>query len=184
MSTQTEIKKGLGIITFNAEPYFETLFKSIPDKALDEIVVVNGGSKYVKIYKRENGEKLHWIQHEENKGAAQARNDALQKLLELGCDDIFLCEDDMIFQSDKVFEEYINASRITGIEYLCFCSYGWGTGPVGARTPKLKVQYNPQLSLSLYNNMCNEFTYRSKRMLEEVGLYDTTYKYTLEHRLG
>lgn len=174
------MKIGLGITTYNSEAYFSTLFNSIPDHKVDEIVVVNGGDVYTGEYKRSNGKELHWIQHTENKGPAQSRNDAINKLVELGCDYIFLSEDDMIIKSENIFDEYIRAHKVTGLSYFCFVSYPWEAGPVGDRTPRLKVEYDEHTRIHFYKNSCNEFTFRTKKIWEKVGPYDTIFKYCFD----
>lgn len=168
-------KIGLCITTFNSQQLFEDLFYSLPDHKYDELVVVNGGKPYDKIYKRMNG-NIHWIQHNEVKNIATARNEGLVKLQELDCEHYFLFEDDVIVKSENIFDEYINASKISGLEYFCFASYAWESGSVGNRTPILKIQYNDNLFINLYTNTCNEASYRSRRVLEEVGKYDENYK--------
>ena len=35
------------------------------------------------------------------------------------------------------------------------------------------VQYSPELSLSFYGNMCNEFTYHHRTCFEKYGSYDS-----------
>lgn len=164
-------KIGVTIITYNSENYFETLFNSLPVYKDYELVVVNGGEPYSKTYKRINGE-VHWIQHPENYGSAKSRNDGLKKLYELGCDHMFLLEDDVICRSENIFDEYISASKITGLEYFHFVSYAWGVGKPGARTPKLQVRYTPSLSINFYHHQCNEMSYRTRKLYEKVGEYD------------
>lgn len=164
-------KIGLVITTFNSESYFQDLYNSIPFDRLDEVVVVNGGEPY-----KEKYNKVHWIQHSEVKFPAVARNDGLKFLLEKDMDHYFVCEDDMIFKSPDIFDRYIKASEITGLQYFIYASISWGSGPKHARTPISRIQYSPSLEISLYPNMCNEFTYNSKKLLEEVGLYCSTMK--------
>lgn len=164
-------KIGLGIITFNSENYFKKLFESLPDHKYDELVVVNGGNPYDTTYKRTYG-NMHWIQHETNLGSARSRNDALNYLYNKGCDHIFIFEDDLIVKNDDIFDEYIRVSKITGLQYLHFVSYAWNTGHPGNRTPKLDVHYDPNTTVSFHGEMCNEASYRTRKLHELVGLYD------------
>lgn len=159
-------KIGLAITTFNSESYFQDLYNTIPFDRLDEVVVVNGGEPY-----KEKYDNVHWIQHEEVKFPAVARNDGLKYLLEHDLDHYFVCEDDMIIKSPDIFDRYIEASKITGLQYFIYASISWGSGQKHARTPSTRVQYSPSFEINLYPNMCNEFTYNSKKLLEEVGLY-------------
>lgn len=168
------MKIGVVITTYNNESCFETLFNSLPDDKYDELVVVNGGKPYNTTYKRMHGE-VHWIQHEENYGPARSRNDGLKRLHELGCDYMFLIEDDMIIKSENVFDAYINAHKTTGLQYFCFVSYPWEAGPIGERTPRLKVQYTPEIQINFYKNSCNEFTFRTKSLYEKTQPYNENY---------
>lgn len=164
-------KTGLAITTFNSESYFQDLYNTIPFDRLDEVVVVNGGEPYKQKY-----ENVHWIQHSEVKFPAVARNDGLKYLIEKDLDHYFVCEDDMIFKSPDIFNRYIEASEITGLQYFIYASISWESGQKHARTPALRVQYSPDFEINLYSNMCNEFTYNSKKLLKEVGLYYSSMK--------
>lgn len=164
-------KTGLVITTFNSESYFQDLYRTIPFDRLSEVVVVNGGEPY-----KEKYENVHWIQHDTIQFPSIARNDGLKYLIEKDFDHYFVCEDDMILKSPDIFDRYIDASLNTGIQYFIYKSIGWGSGQKNARTPKLRIQYSPFLEIELYENMCNEFTYNSKKLLEEIGLFKPTMK--------
>ena len=169
------MKKGLAVVTYNSENYFKDLYDSIPFGALDEIVVINGGNPYEGAY-----DKVHWIQHTENKFPAQCRNEGLEYLMKKDCDALFICEDDMIFKKDTVFDSYVDAYKKTGLEYFCFASYAWETGPAGSRTPRLKVQYSEDFALNFYKHTCNEFTFRTRNMIVNSGIYDTNFRYLFD----
>jgi glycosyltransferase involved in cell wall biosynthesis len=163
-------KIGVGIITYNSEEYFKTLYESLPLAKIDELVVVNGGNHY-----RENY-GCHWIQHNTNCYPSVCRNDAINFLMNRDCEWIFLIEDDMIIKRPDIFDEYIKASKESGLKYLCFASIAWHSGPIGARTPRLTVNYKNDVAISFYKNMCNEFTMHHRSCFEKVGLYDTRFR--------
>ena len=169
---------GVAITTYNSEDYFSALFESLPDLNYD-LVIVNGGEPYKKEYTKKNV-RIHWIQHTENLGPARSRNDGLKKLYDLGCEYFFIIEDDMIIKSPDVFGQYIKASRRTGLQYFCFVSYPWGAGPIGNRTPSIQIRYAPDLIINFYTNSCNEFTFRTRQMLEKTGYYDEKFKYCFD----
>jgi glycosyltransferase involved in cell wall biosynthesis len=164
-------KIGVAITTFNSEAYFDELYASLPLDKIDELVVVNGGKEYSKPY-----DKCHWIQHDTVKFASVARNDGLKFLQQKDCDYYFIIEDDMLIKNPNVFDEYIKHSNVTGLEYLCFASNAWETGPPHARTPRLKVQYDDTTSINFYKHTCNEFTFRTRNLLNTVGLYDENFQ--------
>jgi glycosyltransferase involved in cell wall biosynthesis len=163
-------KIGVGIVTYNSENYFKDLFKSIDRDKIDHLVVVNGGEPYKDKYECE------WIQHETNKYPAVCRNDAIKALLNKDCEHIFIIEDDMIIKDSNIFNKYIETSKLSGLKYFSYVSTSWESGTPEKRTPRLVVQYSKDVSVSFYNNMCNEFTYHHKTCYDRVGLYDSQFR--------
>jgi len=163
-------KIGIGIVTYNSENYFKTLYDSLPLAKLNELVVINGGDQYKNTY------NCHWVQHNMNCYPAVCRNDAVNFLMNRGCEHIFLIEDDMIIKSADIFNKYIAASKASGLKYFSYVSTSWESGEPGNRTPRLTVEYNKDISVSFYKNMCNEFTYHHYSAFESVGLYDTQFR--------
>jgi hypothetical protein len=163
-------KIGLSIITYNSENYFKSLYETIPLKKIDELVVVNGGNKYQGNY------ECSWIQHNINYYPAVCRNDGVNFLLNRDCTHIFQCEDDMLIKNPEIFNEYIKASKISGLKYFSFASMSWESGSPFNRTPRLTVNYSEDVAISFYKNMCNEFTYHHKSSFEKSGLYDTQFR--------
>lgn len=170
----TEGTKALVITTFNREDSFKELYESIPFHELDITIVVNAGKPYKEDYSRVD--QLIWHQVEGEKNIAGTRNIGLKIAKDLGMEHIFLSEDDMIITGESIFDEYLQASRISGLKYFCFTSYAWDAGPPGARTPRLITEYRDDFKLHFNKNMCNEFTYRHVSLLETVGYYDETFK--------
>lgn len=170
-------KIGLVITTFNSESYFKDLYNTIPFDRLDNVVVVNGGEPYRDVYDREN---LHWIQHDYVQYPSVARNDGLKRLLDEDTEHFFVCEDDMLLKNPSIFDLYIDASKRTGIEYFIYTSVSWGAGQKGNRTPKQIVEYSPDFSVIFNSNMCNEFTYTSRNLIEKIGLYDERFRYIFD----
>lgn len=165
------------VTTFNNEEAYKALYDTIPVDKIDLLVTVNGGEEYTGSYPNTD-----WTQHLKRKNIAQSRNDGLRQVQDF--DHIFLIEDDMIIKNPDIFDAYIEASKVSGLEYLTFASYAWDSGPVGGRTPAMTAEYkNKQdqiIGINFYRNMCNEFTYRSKRLLKEAGFYDESYKSTFD----
>jgi hypothetical protein len=170
MQKTVSSKIGIGITTYNSEDYFKTLWDSLQCCRYDELVVVNGGEKYKEIY------ECGWIQHNINYYPSVCRNDAINFLLNRGCEHIFLIEDDMIIKNKNIFNEYIKASQESGLKYFSFTSMSWDSGPIFNRTPRLKVNYKNNVSVSFYRNMCNEFTYHHSSCFQKTGLYDTQFR--------
>jgi len=163
-------KIGVGITTYNSEEYYKTLYNSLPLNKIDILVTVNGGDRYKDEYKG------NWIQHTENVYPSVCRNDCINFLLQRNCEHIFIIEDDMILKSLEIFDKYIQASKESGLKYFSFVSTSWESGTPGKRTPKLTVEYKNNISISFFQNMCNEFTYHHRSCYEKTGLYDTNYR--------
>ena len=163
---QTREKIGLGITTYNSENYYKSLYNSLEGAKIDEFVTVNGGNPYKENY------QCDWIQHSKNRYPSVCRNDCVTFLLNKGCEHIFLIEDDMIIKDVSIFQKYIEASKISKLNYFNFVSTSWESGLPGNRTPSLVVNYSPEVSISLYKNMCNEFTYHHSSCFKE-DLYDS-----------
>jgi glycosyltransferase involved in cell wall biosynthesis len=163
-------KIGVGIVTYNSEDYFKALYESLPLSKIDELVVINGGDTYVKKY------NCHWVQHNTNCYPAICRNDAVNFLMNRGCEHIFLIEDDMIIKDVNIFDKYIQASKVSGLKYFSYVSTSWESGTPGNRTPRLTVEYSKDVSVSFYKNMCNEFTYHHYTAFKQTGLYDTQFR--------
>lgn len=159
-------KIGVGITTYNSESYFKPLYDSLTGADIDELVVVNGGEKYKDTY------ACDWIQHNKNRYPSICRNDCISFLLNKGCEHIFIIEDDMIIKNQNIFNEYIKASKITGLNYFSFVSMSANCGSPHNRNSKLTVNYKEGCSVSFYENMCNEFTYHHKSCFLKCGLYD------------
>ena len=169
------MKIGLAITTFNSESYFKELYDSLHNVKIDKFVIVNGGEKYKDEYTCDK-----FIQHDTVKFASVARNDGLKYLQEQGCDYLFVCEDDMIIKDPNIFERYVEVSNKSGLEYLCYASNAWETGPPHNRTPRLEVQYSDTIAVNFFKNTCNEFTFRTKNLLDKCGLYDEKFKYIFD----
>ena len=165
-----EEKIGVGVVTYNSEEYFKELYESIPFNKIDELVVVNGGEKYKDLY------DTNWIQHNKNYYPAFCRNDCINFLRNRKCEHIFIIEDDMIIKNSDIFEKYITASKVTGLKYFSYVSMSWDSGTSNHRTPRMSVNYSGGVGISLYQNMCNEFTYHHASCYDKVGLYDTVFR--------
>ena len=164
-------KIGVGITTYNTEHYLKTLYESIPHDNIDELVIVNGGDRYNGSY-----DKADVIQHCSNHYPSVCRNDCMRYLLARGCEHIFIIEDDMVLKDKNVFDKYINASKKTGLKYFCFVSTSDGSGKPFNRTPNTTIDYG-NIKIDFYPNMCNEFTYHHKSIIEEAGMYDEQGRY-------
>lgn len=164
---------GLALTTFNRPQYFEQSINKIIKnvKSADFIVVVNDGSdkKYEKDYKaiyRTLPENIKVINHEKNGGCSKAKNTAIKEMITTGCDDLFICEDDILIEDDKAITEYIRIGRDYRFHNLCFALHG--PINIGRRLPiKGEVAYYP--------DSVGAFCYYTKEALELCKNPDGTY---------
>jgi len=159
-------KIGVGIVTYNSENYFKKLYQSIDKNYLNELVVVNGGENYKEKY------DCDWVQHNKNQYPAQCRNDCIGFLLARKCEHIFLIEDDMIIKNSNIFNEYVKAYKESGLKYFSFVSTSPDAGEPSKRNPRIVIEYKNNVKISLYRNMCNEFTYHHNTTFDINGFYD------------
>lgn len=169
------MKIGVGITTYNSEKVYSELYESLPREKIDVLVTVNGGKEYKDKYT-----DSHWIQHANNCFPSMCRNDCLRFMHERDVDYFITIEDDMVIKDKDIFERYIDAANITKLGYFCFVSTSWGSGAPGNRTPKLELQYSKDISICLYPNMCNEFTFKTKKCFNDTGLYNNKFRYLFD----
>lgn len=171
-------KIGLGIVTYNRPAYFKRVFETVPlHGVLDEIVVVNDGLPY------KQDMPVHLIQHEENKGVGISKNDALRYLLNKGCDHLFLMEDDILINDKTVFQQYIQASKQTGIQHFNYSQHGLMNKLPQSETPnpRFNVEYSKDVTISLYPHCVGAFSYYSRKCIETAGLIDEDFYNACEH---
>lgn len=187
-------KIGVGICTYNRLNYLRGLIDSlIPCKeAIDELVVVNDGGE-TPDWDLPFGT---WINNEKNSGVAKSKNNALKYLLEKNCDYFFLIEDDMIIKDPTVFQQYIEAYKVSGIQHF---NYGPGSPFNRKQTiqnfdlhnrhlldektepnPKLIVDYKT-CKIALYEHTVAMFSFFTKRVLNKVGFVPEEYPNCWEH---
>lgn len=185
-------KIGVGIITCNRPDYIKGLLDSlIPcNDIIDELVVVNDGKSInVPLFKGE------WILNEVNIGVGKSKNKALKYLLDKNCDYIFLIEDDIIIFDKNVFEKYIEASKLSGIQHF---NYGPGT-PFNRKqkehfdlhnrhelsqdadpAPRMVIDYG-YVKIALYTHVAGMFSFFTKNVLQKVGLIDEQFYNAWDH---
>jgi len=189
-------KVGVGIITCNRPDYLRNLLNTLPkehENKIDHLVIINDGTPFTD-FDLSFGE---CVDNEVNIGVGKSKNKAMQHLLDQGCDYIFIIEDDTLIKDKDIFEAYIKASKITGIQHF---NFGPGT-PFNRRqsisnydlhnrhlldntstpNPKLTIEYNSDIKVDLYEHVAGVFSFFTKKILQQVGLNDQRYKNAWEH---
>jgi glycosyltransferase involved in cell wall biosynthesis len=168
-------KIGVGIITCDRPDYLKKLVKSLEGINISELYIINDGVKQI------DGDGLKTHNNTPPKqGVGKAKNQALRYLKD--CDYIFLLEDDIVIKDKTVFEKYIEASKLSGIQHFNFAFHGTDNyKPDGSPAVRLKLDYSPTVSVCLYPNVYGAFSMYTKKCIEEIGLMDEFYYNALEH---
>jgi len=174
-------KIGVGIITCNRPKFFLKCFRSIPK--VDELVVVNDGVNFDDIDKLLKEKPFEYIHNPLNLGVGKSKNKAFKYLLNKDCDHIFLIEDDIIIKNVNVFNAYIEARNVTGIQHFNFGYHGPANKEGvsrGVPKPRFVVDYG-KVKIAINANSVGAFCYYTKEVLEKVGLIDEEYTNAFEH---
>ena len=179
MSSQKKEKIGVGVITYNRFGLFRECIAGIPE--VDVIVVVNDGDPYPSTVYPSRVTKV--IQHRTNLGVGRSKNDAMKSLLEAGCSHIFLSEDDVKIINPNICQEYIRASKLSGIRHFNFAYHGYeNKSSKGLPLPPRKIiEDEDGVSIGLHRHILGAFQYFTEDVLRQCGLMDPMYKNMFEH---
>ena len=172
---------GAGIVTCNRPDFFLKCFRSIPKGV--ELVVVNDGSNFEDWQKLLKEKPFEYIHNEQNIGVGKSKNKLLKRLIEKSCTDIFLIEDDIVVRDSKVFEEYIRAKDITGIQHFNFGYHGPANKDGisgGAPKPRYIIDYG-DIKIAFNRHSVGAFCYYTRALLDKAGLFDEDYTNAFEH---
>jgi GT2 family glycosyltransferase len=172
---------GVGIVTCNRPAFFLKCFNSIPKDI--ELVVVNDGMDFQDVDKLISKRPFTYIHNKVNIGVGKSKNILFKTLLEKKCDHIFIIEDDIVVKDPEVFNEYIKARDLTGIQHFNFGYHGPANKngvSGGAPVPRYIVDYN-EIKIAINMHSVGAFCYYTKEALEKAGLIDEEYTNAFEH---
>lgn len=189
-----DYKIGVGIITCNRLDYLKKLIDTLVPcrQYIDELIIINDGQD-IPTWSLPFGT---WSDNEKNLGVGKSKNRALKYLFDKGCDFLFVIEDDMLIKNPIVFQQYVKASKVSGIQHF---NYGPGS-PFNRKqniqfdlhnrhlldqnsepNPKMILDYGNCIKISLFEHTVAMFSFFTREVLEKVGLYDETYYNAWEH---
>lgn len=175
-------KIGIGVVTCNRPEFFLKCILSLPQEY--ELVVVNDGSDFEDIEKLKEKIKFTYIHNTENIGVGKSKNKLFKHLLNAGCNHIFLIEDDIVIKDKNIFNKYIKARNLTGIQHFNFGYHGpanRGGISKGKPEPRYVIDYGADLKIAINTHSVGAFCYYTREVLEKVGLIDETYCNAFEH---
>jgi len=174
-------KIGVGIVTCNRPKFFLKCFRSIPSNYL--IAVVNDGSDFADIEKLQKEKPFTYFHNNVNLGVGKSKNILFRYLLDSDCDHIFIIEDDIVVKDANVFERYIEAGKITGIQHF---NYGYH-GPAnknnisgGKPCPRFIVDYG-KVQIAINQASVGAFCYYTRNSLLDTGLIDEQFLNAFDH---
>ena len=188
-------KIGVGIITCERPDYLNNLLYSIDKEAagIDRIVVIDDGIKKTV----HSHPKVNFVKHTDGRvGVGKSKNMAICDLFDADCDYIFIIEDDMLIKDQTVFKQYIEASKVSGIQH-----FNYGPGSPFNRKQKIKdfdlhnrhllsqdTDPNPKLILdykickiALYEHTVAMFSFFTREIIKKVGYIDEQFYNAWEH---
>jgi len=174
-------KIGVGIVTCNRPSFFLKCFNSIPVDI--ELVVVNDGADFSDIEKLKEKRHFDYIHNSTNIGVGKSKNILFRQLLAKDCDHIFIIEDDIVVKDKNVFNEYIRARNLTGIQHFNFGYHGPANKngvSGGPPKPRFVVDYG-NIKIAINHHSVGAFCYYTKEVLKKVGLIDEDYTNAFEH---
>ena len=162
---------GIGVITYDREEKFNRVLSSIELPFVGRIVAVKDGGKPP--YKNLPYKDQHYEFHQmtENIGVGRCKNFLINQLLEKGCEDIFLLEDDCLVKDNGVWEYCLSFRKESGLLHFNWNDY---------RYPRFSTAIFHKHKAALCHNTEGSFSYFHKKFLEEIR-FDENYINAWEH---
>ena len=170
---------GLGIVTYQRPDYFKQCVDSVVQNALETVDVCfayNDGSKvgasdYRRIYKALDP-RIKYRYNPKNQGVAHSKNYLLKRMMDAGCDYMFIIEDDILIKSPKAITEYIRLSKESGIEHFLFAHHG---------PANIGMLFMSEKGVDLYTACVGAYCMYTRQVIEEVGYFDEEMFNAMEH---
>jgi len=172
-----------GIVTCNRPDFFYKCYDSIKNcDNINYIGVVNDGES--KLEKNKLDSRTTLIEHVKNKGVGKSKNELFKLALDnKNIEHIFIVEDDIVVKNKKIFEEYINARNLTGIQHFMFGYHGPANKngiSGGPPKPRYVIDYG-KLKLAINTHSVGAFCYYTRKSLEKTGLIDESFLNAFDH---
>lgn len=178
--SEVKEKIGIGIVTCNRPEYLKKLLESIVNCNWAEFIIVNDGNRL-----ELPGYNYYIHNNEKNLGVGKSKNIAMKHLMSKGCDYIFIIEDDMIILDETVFDKYVQASKVSGIQHFNFSQHGYAnkkstTSNEIIPAVKTVIDYG-DVKIAMYQHCVGSFSMYTRKCLEAVGYMDESYYNACEH---
>ena len=160
---------GIAILTYKRPQTCYGLIQEINKcKDVDYLVVVK--DKYVDYEKYDpskiDQDHFNFIQIEGQHNIAYNKNQGIKHLLNIGCQHIFVIEDDVVIKDISVFEKYIDTAKEFNLGHL-----NWNTIPEVDGNPTYEI-VGKRSSIDITLRVCGSFSYFTRAALMHCGLID------------
>ena len=177
-------KLAIGIVTCNRQEFFNNLINSIDQEFSDKLYVVNSGQKYTEY---SDNIKVHQCVRNPTV-VGIAKNILLRNMLQNSpnAEWFFVLEDDITIIDNKVFDEYIDTAKVSGLIHgqLSYGLHGLYSNVKQDGTPDTKylVNYNSK-NVAVYKESFAAFTLFHRSTFSNLGpnLFDERYLNAAEH---
>lgn len=162
---------GIGIVTFDREEKFNRVLNSIELSSVGRIVAVKDGGKPPYKSSSLTNKIYEYYEMSDNIGVGRCKNFLIEKLLEKGCEDIFLLEDDCLIKDNGVWEYCLSFKNESGLLH-----FNWNDYRYKRFTTAVFDKHKAALCLNTEGN----FSYFHKDFLKEIR-FDENFKNAWEH---
>jgi hypothetical protein len=162
---------GIGLITYDREEKFNRVLNSIELSSVGSIIVVKDGGKPSYKSLPYKDQLFEYYEMTDNLGVGRCKNLLIDKLLEKGCEDIFLLEDDCLVKDNNVWEYCISFRKESGLLHFNWNDYRHG---------RISTAVFDKHKAAICYDTEGSFSYFHKKFLEEIR-FDENYINAWEH---
>lgn len=173
---------GLALATYNRLDYLKQCIDALNRNewggAYDCVVCDDGSTQegYKEYLKQLKQMGITVLTSEKNKGVANNKNKGLKYLMDKGCTDIFLMEDDILMLNPKTCLYYIQYAKGCGIQHLNFGLHG----------PENRDKDGKPITIMMVGILCRPacvgaFSYYTRESIEKIGYMDEDLFNAMEH---
>jgi GT2 family glycosyltransferase len=120
------------------------------------------------------------VLYKENQGVAVTKNMAITSMIQNGCSDLFIMEDDILMVDLHTCTKYLDYAEAMQVPHLNFALHG--DLNKGQKRMKVWQRINQQDKVvCVYPHCVGAFSYYSKDIILRVGLIDENFKNSWDH---
>lgn len=169
--------KGIAVITYRRFDYVMQCLQSLHDNNYGgaEVVCVIEDDEYYTPKQKEQMRALlptgSAIISQPNAGVASAKNNGIKKLWQLGCDEFFLMEEDILMNDSETCNKYSDYAKEHRLHHMNFALHG----------PMNKGKGFDYYGMTCYPDCVGAFSYYTKEAIKAVGFFDEKFFNAWEH---